>query len=168
LRAGEAKLEEKMAVLRKILMAALALVALSAGAQNSTAWPEKPMHIIIPGSAGSGPDLLARLMAEHMRKLLNNQNIIIDAMPGANGIVANSFVVKAPPDGYTILMGNASSIPLNAAVQKSLPYDTLKDLRPVVQLDRGGVLLLVSNSLGIKNLKEFIAYVGEHPGIGAS
>ena len=133
-------------------------------AQKPDVWPERPIRMIVPAGTGSGTDMMARLMSDKLSQALK-QAIVIDNKPGANGIIGNDLAAKATPDGYTLLFSNASSVSLNAALRSSLPYDTLKDLKPVVMLSNGGVLLAVRPEIKVKNLKEFIAYARSHPGL---
>ncbi|WP_162989588.1 tripartite tricarboxylate transporter substrate binding protein [Comamonas sp. lk] len=152
---------------RAVLVAAVGLgfgAGNSAWAQKSDNWPNRPIRMIVPAGAGSGTDIMARLMSEKLAHALK-QPIAVENKPGANGIIGNDFMAKATPDGYTLLFTNASSVSLNAALRTDLPYDTLKDLKPVVMLSNGGVLLAARPEAQVKNLKDFIAYARAHPGL---
>jgi len=109
-------------------------------------------------------DLVARVLAPPLGKALG-QPIIVDDRPGANGIIGNDVVAKASPDGYTILFSNASAISLNAAIRQDLPYDATKDLKPVVVVAVGGILLVARPDIHVGNVKEFLTYVRSHPGV---
>ncbi|MGH8785518.1 MAG: Bug family tripartite tricarboxylate transporter substrate binding protein [Cupriavidus necator] len=90
-----------------------------------SAWPSRPLRMIVPGGAGSGTDLIARVFAEPLSRALR-QPVVVENRPGANGIVGNNMAAKAAPDGYTILFSNASAIAINAALRDAMPYDTVK------------------------------------------
>ena len=92
----------------------LGLCTLQAPAQPTDAWPQRPIRLVVPGGSGSGSDLVARAMARELGKALQ-QPVIVEDKPGANGIIANEIVAKAAADGHTLLLGNASSISVNAA-----------------------------------------------------
>lgn len=150
---------------RVVLAATLGIGASTATlAQKADTWPSRPIRMIVPAGAGSGTDIMARLMGEKLGHALK-QPIAIENKPGANGIIGNDAAAKAAPDGYTLLFTNASSVSLNAALRNDLPYDTLKDLKPVVMLSNGGVLLAARPETQVKNLKDFIAYAKARPGL---
>lgn len=136
----------------------------AAQANKVDAWPERPVRLIVPAGAGSGTDIMARMMADFLGKELK-QSFIVENKPGANGIIGNNAGAKSAPDGYTLLFSNASSVSMNAALRSNLPYDTFKDLKPVVIVTKGGVLLAANPDTGIRNLKDFLAYARAHPGM---
>lgn len=140
--------------------------ALLCGAASHAAdppWPAaKPIRLVVPGGAGSGSDIFARLIGARLGEALQ-QTIYYDNKAGANGIIGNDFVAKAPADGYTLLFSNASAVALNAVIQPKLPYRTLEDLVPVAQVGAGGVLLVVTPDVPVKDIKGFIQYVQAHP-----
>jgi len=138
-------------------------LTIGAGSAQATDWPNRPIRMIVPAGPGSGTDIMARLICEHLSRALK-QPIVIDNKVGANGIIGNDLASKATPDGYTLLFGNASSVSLNAALRNNLPYDTIKDFRPIVQLSNGGILIVADAALRIHTLPEFIAYVRANPG----
>ncbi len=155
---------------RNILSAAGAVVALMLSsmhsaieAQTREVWPNKPITLVVPAAAGGGTDIMARELASRLSQALK-QPIIIDNKPGASGIPGTSAVVRAAPNGYTLLFTNASFAVMAPALLKSLPYDVPKDLVPVAQTAVGGVLLLVNKDFPAKNLKEFVDYARTHPG----
>jgi tripartite-type tricarboxylate transporter receptor subunit TctC len=120
--------------------------------------------MIVPGGAGSGTDVVARVFAEPLARALR-QPVVVENRPGANGIVGNNLAAKAAPDGYTILFSNASAIAINAALRDAMPYDTLRDLAPVIQVSAGGVLLVATAETPVRDLAGFVEYVRAHPGI---
>lgn len=138
--------------------------ALPAWAQTSPTWPTQPLRMIVPGGAGSGTDLMARLFADPLSKALG-QPVIVDNRPGANGLIGNDLAAKAAPDGTTILFSNASAVSVNAALRRTLPYDTLKDLTPVIQVSAGGVLLVAAAGVPVRDFGGFLDYVRANPDI---
>ncbi|NMF98838.1 tripartite tricarboxylate transporter substrate binding protein [Aromatoleum toluolicum] len=132
-------------------------------AQAEDVWPSRQITMITPSSAGSGPDALARAMAQRLSEALK-QPVIVDNRPGASGVIAINAVSKAKNDGYTLLYTSASAAVVWPAVGKSVPYDVMRDLTPVAQTAAGGVLLLVNSEVPAKNLQELIELVKANPG----
>mgnify|MGYP003333941473 CR=1 FL=1 len=122
---------------RPVLALAAALAMLPSGAlaqdarppQSSNAWPTKAVRAIVPFAPGGGTDVMARILAPKLAEEFGQQ-FVIDNRTGAGGAIGNEIVVRAPPDGYTILIG-ASSYASNAALYK-LPYDVRNDIAPVI------------------------------------
>jgi tripartite-type tricarboxylate transporter receptor subunit TctC len=137
----------------------LALACATAGAQP---YPSKPIRLIVPYSTGSATDALARLIAQRLSDTVGQQ-VIVDNQPGANGIPSTAAVAKAAPDGYTLIMLAANHV-VNASLYAKLPYDTLKDFRPIVRIAFAPFILTVHPSLPVKDLKEFIAFAKARPG----
>ncbi|BDB23325.1 tripartite tricarboxylate transporter substrate binding protein [Cupriavidus sp. P-10] len=145
-------------------MAACLAPRVFAQAAAPPAWPSRPLRMIVPGGAGSGTDLIARVFAEPLARALR-QPVVVENRAGANGIVGNNLAAKAAPDGYTILFSNASAIAINAALRDTMPYDTLRDLAPVIQVSAGGVLLVATAETPVRDLAGFVEYVRAHPNI---
>jgi len=139
--------------------ALLAAYALQAAAQS---YPAKPVRIIVPYGTGSATDALARLIAQKMSDSVGQQ-VVVDNQPGANGIPASAAVAKAPPDGYTLIMIAANHV-VNASLYSKLPYDTLKDFKPVLRVAFAPFILTVHPSLPANNLRELIALAKSRPG----
>ncbi len=137
---------------RHVLLSAAGL-ALPALAQ---AYPAKPIRIIVPYAAGGSTDQLARAIQQPMSETLG-QPVIIENKPGAGGTIGVDTVVKAPPDGYTLVFGNTGP---NAVVQlmRRISYDPLKDLRPISTVALTPMILAVPADSPAKTLKEFLAY----------
>ncbi|MFZ9234377.1 MAG: Bug family tripartite tricarboxylate transporter substrate binding protein, partial [Hylemonella sp.] len=110
-------------VMRQVVSLTLALVATLACAQD---YPSKPIRMIVPLTAGSGADIAGRIVAKHLSEAWK-QPVVVENRPGAGGQIGTQAVVKAEPDGYTLLVQSASHA-ANPAIYKSLPYDPLKDL----------------------------------------
>ena len=136
-------------------------VAAAAGvtAQN---FPTKPVRMIVPFTAGSATDLLARRVALKMSDNWNQQ-VVVDNRGGGGGTLGAGIVAKATPDGYTLLV-HSIAFAMNAALYSKLPYDPLKDFVPVSQILISTSLLVVAPTLGVKSVKELIALAKQKPG----
>jgi tripartite-type tricarboxylate transporter receptor subunit TctC len=149
---------------RLALAAAVSAAALSlAGPVAAQAWPSKPITIVVAYPAGGDTDAMARLYAEKLSARLG-QPVIVDNKPGASGIIGNSFVAKAPADGYTLLM-TPSTISIAQLVVKTSPstsYDVLNDFTPIVQTATQP-LFLVSGAAAPKDMKELLATARSKP-----
>jgi tripartite-type tricarboxylate transporter receptor subunit TctC len=126
-------------------------------------WPSRPIRLVVAGSAGAGGDIFARLIADPLGKTLK-QPVVVDAKPGANGLIACDTVAKAPGDGYTLLFAPSSSILINPVIHPKLPYNAEKDLVPITQVGAAGILLMANPGTGFKNLADMVAYAKSHPG----
>lgn len=126
-------------------------------------WPDRPIRLVVAGSAGAGGDIFARLIAAPLAKALK-QPVVVEAKPGANGMIACETVAKANADGYTLLFAPSSAILLNPVVLPSLPYDPDKDLLPIAQVGAAGILLVANPTTGFKNLADMVAYAKANPG----
>ena len=151
---------------RKTLVAtglAFALVtALSFMATARDSFPNKPIQIIVPFSAGSGTDIRARMVGKKMSENWGQQVVVINR-PGGGGIVAGSTVARAAPDGYTLLC-SGTAFAVSAALYSKLPYDPLKDFAGVTQISTGPHVLVVTPSLGVKSVSDLIALAKQKPG----
>ncbi len=127
-------------------------------------FPTKTITIVVPFSAGGGVDTIARLLAEKLRGSLK-QNVIVDNKAGGSGMIGASAVVKAAPDGYTLLLGSAGETSINAFVYKNkMQYNPEKDLAPITLVTRIPNVLVVNPSLAVKNIEELVAYGKKNPG----
>ena len=126
------------------------LLAGAAAPAYAQSWPVKPIRIIVPYGTGSATDALARLIAQKLSDSFAQQ-VVVDNQPGANGIPASATVAKAAPDGYTLIMIAANHV-VNASLYSKLPYDTLKDFKPVLRVAFAPFILCVHPSLPVKNL----------------
>jgi tripartite-type tricarboxylate transporter receptor subunit TctC len=149
---------------RKTLMSAcaLALTALASSAAFA-AFPDKPIRVVIGFPAGGPLDQHARLLTERLQAVLG-QPIVIDYKSGAGGTVGAQDVMKAAPDGYTLMLANTGVMVINPALYSRLPYNTLKDFTPIARTAMQPLALLVNPKLPVNNLKEFIAYTKARPG----
>jgi tripartite-type tricarboxylate transporter receptor subunit TctC len=152
---------------RTLLAGAAALLALPAGAQTGAGtgasnWPARSIRLVVPGPAGAGSDIFARLLAEPLQAALG-QPVVVDNKPGANGLIGNDAVAKAAADGYTILLSPSSAIAINPIIQPKMPYDTAKDLVPVAQVGAAGILLVAHPSTGFKSMADMVRFAKNNP-----
>ena len=145
--------------MKKCLLAVLALVASSAFAQQ---YPNRPVKVIIPWPPGQATDLAARIVGEKLSQALG-QSFIMENRPGAGGVIGTEAVVKAAPDGYTLLASSSGPISIMPNLQK-IPYDTLKDLVPISLTARAPFALIAHPSFPAANAREFVALVRANPG----
>jgi tripartite-type tricarboxylate transporter receptor subunit TctC len=142
-----------------LLAAAALLAALPVGAQS---YPTRPVRVIVPFAAGGNTDITARAIGAKLSDVFGHQ-IVIENRPGGATNIGTELVVKAPPDGYTILMGGATNA-INMSTQAKPPYDTVRDLAPVILCVQGANVLSIHPSVPAKNLKELIALARARPG----
>jgi tripartite-type tricarboxylate transporter receptor subunit TctC len=125
-------------------------------------FPSKPIRFIVPYPPGGGNDLFARLVGQKISENVG-QPVIVDNRPGAAGLLAGDLVARSAPDGYTIMV-DQSSIATNPLLYKKVPFDVTKDLTPIIWGVSLYNVLLVTPSLPVKNLAEFIDYAKKNPG----
>ena len=145
------------------LLAASALSGSGARAQTSAAeaYPSRPIRVIVPYPAGGSGDVLARLLGEKVSRKLG-QPVVIENRPGANTIVGMEVVARAAPDGYVLVMTSAA-MTINPSVMK-VPFDTVKDFTPIINLVAASQVLVVNASVPVNNLTELIALAQAKPG----
>jgi tripartite-type tricarboxylate transporter receptor subunit TctC len=140
--------------------AGVALFCAGAAAQP---YPSRPVRIVVPQPAGGGVDIYTRLISQKLGETWGQQ-VIVDNRPGANGIIALEQVIKAKPDGYTLLAGFTSVLTINPHVYKSLPYDTFRDLAPITQTVSNTMVLVVHPNVPARSVKELVALGKSRPG----
>jgi len=131
-----------------------------AGAQQ---YPERPIRIVNTFPAGGSGDAVVRIVLERVGKALG-QPFVIDTRAGASGAIGTAHVAKAAPDGYTLVLGTASTFGTNSSTQKNLPYDPVADFTPVINMATTPYFLLVNPSVPAKNLNEFISHANANKG----
>jgi tripartite-type tricarboxylate transporter receptor subunit TctC len=144
--------------MRKALFLLLSAAAVLAHAQG---YPAKPIRIIVPFTAGSATDVVARLIGERLNAAWG-QPVVVDNRPGAGGSIGIAQAAKADPDGYTLAVVSTGHA-VNHVLYKDLPYDTLNDLSGVAPLASLPSVLVVSPSLGVSSVKELVAMVKAKP-----
>jgi tripartite-type tricarboxylate transporter receptor subunit TctC len=140
---------------------AAALPAFSRTAR-AQAYPARPVRLIIPFPAGSAPDIIARLAGQWLSDRLGQQ-FVIENRPGFGGNIATEFVVKAAPDGYTLLMP-VSTNAVNATLYPNLSFNFIRDIAPVAHIANAPFVVVVPPSFLAKTVPEFIAYAKANPG----
>ncbi|MFM9968856.1 MAG: Bug family tripartite tricarboxylate transporter substrate binding protein [Burkholderiales bacterium] len=147
---------------RQLLIACTSslLIPLSALSQS---YPTKPVRIIVPFSTGSLPDLVPRLVGEKLSPMLG-QPVIVENRIGAGGRIGADAVAKAVPDGYTLLLGTASTQVVAPHLVKTMPYDTFRDFTPIINLASAVTGFVVSASVPANSAREVIEYARKNPG----
>ncbi|EHM01929.1 hypothetical protein HMPREF9946_01665 [Acetobacteraceae bacterium AT-5844] len=155
--------------LRRTLAAATATLSLAAfgaaspaSAQGRGAYPNQPIRVIVPFSAGTS-DTVARLVGQQMSQTMG-QPFVVESRPGAGGNIGSEACARATPDGYTICLGTISSHAINPSIFTRMPYDNLRDFAPITQLASQPNALAVTNDLPARNVQELIALLKSKPG----
>src|SRR6185436_18279365 len=146
---------------RHFVQSALALgVASAIPALGQQKYPSKPIKFVVPFAAGGGGDVVARMLAQRLTERVNVP-VVVENRTGAGGNIGSEFVLKSPPDGYTLL-NMSSSYPIQAAVSK-VPYDPIGDMQPIVMVSRDPVVLLVNPASPLKTAKDLYAAAKKSP-----
>ncbi|MBK6394839.1 MAG: tripartite tricarboxylate transporter substrate binding protein [Betaproteobacteria bacterium] len=153
---------------RRTLLAALAAslavaVAVPPAALAQTAFPTRPIRIVVPFPPGGTTDILARAAAQKMAEAWKEQ-AVVDNRPGAGGNIGAELVAKAPADGYTMLMGTVGTHSINASLYAKMPYDHVRDFAPVILVAAVPNVLVVHPSVPVNSVAELIAYAKANPG----
>jgi tripartite-type tricarboxylate transporter receptor subunit TctC len=143
------------------LFGAAALTTVLASGGAFAAYPEKAITIVVPTAAGGANDAMARVIGQAMASILK-QPVIVDNKAGANGAIASEFVMRAPPDGYTLMLGYIATHAMNPSLQK-LRYDPVKDFEPVGMVGSSATLMVVSPTLKANNAKDVVALLKATP-----
>lgn len=128
----------------------------------SQAYPARPVNLVVTFPAGSAPDIIARLAAQQMAERLGQQ-FVIENKPGAGGNIATEYVVRAAPDGYTLLMP-VSTNAVNIALYRNLSFDFQRDIAPIAGIAKTAFVIITPSSFPAKTLQEFVAYLKANPG----
>jgi tripartite-type tricarboxylate transporter receptor subunit TctC len=140
-------------------MATLGLLAVEASAQPA-AYPSKPIRLVVTFPSGGAPDILARLFSERANL---GQAVVVDNKPGAGGNIGADFVAKSAPDGHTLVLATVGTHAINGSLYAKMPYDMVRDFTPVGHIASAPNLLVVTNTLPVRNVAEFIAYLKANP-----
>ncbi|MDQ8035135.1 MAG: tripartite tricarboxylate transporter substrate binding protein [Bordetella sp.] len=146
------------------LAAALVAGLAPHGASAQQAYPAKPVHFIVPYSAGGTTDLVARAVGAHMAQTLG-QPVVVENRGGAGGNIGMDAVAKAAPDGYTVGMGAISTNALNPHIYKKMAFDPRSDFTAIGLLGNSTIVLEVNPALPVKSVAELIEYAKQHPGL---
>lgn len=153
---------------RRAVLAAAALLACTAApvVQAQAAYPSRPVRIIVGFPAGTGPDIVARLLAQKLSEGWGNLGVIVDNKPGAGGLIAASEAARATPDGYTLMLGETGQLSIAPSSYTKLPYNPAKDFAPVSQVVSADFALLVNpQKVPAKNVKEFVSWTQQQKGL---
>jgi tripartite-type tricarboxylate transporter receptor subunit TctC len=142
-----------------VAAAALALCGAPAFAQS---WPTRPIHLVVPFPAGGSTDIVGRLVADKLAVALG-QSVVVDNKAGAGGTTGSELVAKAPPDGYTLLLGTSSTQAIAPHLYARPPYDATRDFAPVTLIGTATILMVVHPSVPVQTVGEFIALARAHP-----
>jgi tripartite-type tricarboxylate transporter receptor subunit TctC len=150
---------------RQFLHLAAGAVALPVVSQLARAqtYPARPVRMIVGFPAGNASDIIARLMAQSLSERLGEQ-FIVENRPGAGGSIGTEVAVRAPPDGYTLLMSVVTSNAINATYYANLNYNFIRDIAPVASIGGSAYVMVVNPSIAARTLPEFIAYAKANPG----
>jgi len=149
--------------MHRIFLLFAALVSAAAQSQPTGPWPARTVRVVVAYPAGGSIDSVARLVGVRMADRLGQQ-FLVDNRAGAAGNIGTDFVAKAPPDGYTLLMGSAAAISSAPNMYTRLPYDPVKDLAPVILVANQPNVLIVHPSVPVRSVKEFTALARANPG----
>jgi tripartite-type tricarboxylate transporter receptor subunit TctC len=149
--------------MKAIVMAALSLCLTAGGAAAQASYPEQTIRILVGFTPGVAPDITGRILAERFTQAWG-KSAVVDNVTGAGGNIATERVAKAPPDGYTLLMGGNASLIFSPSMYDKLAYDPVKDFAPISQVFIAANVLVVHNDLPAKTLPELIALARAEPG----
>lgn len=149
-----------MRIAQTIIIAAALTAACTAAAQN---YPTRPIRIVVVSTPGGSVDTMARSIGPKLAERWSQQ-VLVDNRPGAGGAIAAEIVAKAPPDGYTLIMGTVASFATNVSLRKSLPYDPVRDFAPISLVATQNLMLLIHPSIPAKSVKELVALAKKQPG----
>lgn len=141
---------------RTILLAALA--AAWAGPALAQAYPNRPVTLVLPFPPGGSVDVIGRIVATRLGAALG-QPVVVQNRPGAGGVIGATAVATAPKDGYTLLLSSSSTHSLAPALRATMPYDPLKDFAPIIEVANGRSVLLIPDSLPVKDVQGLLAYM---------
>jgi len=144
------------------LLSAMAIIATVAPVIAQDSYPSRPVKLIAPQAPGGGVDLVARIVAEKLRVALG-QPFVVENQAGAGGAIATQVAARAPPDGYTLMIGYVATHATNPAVKRDLGYDAVKDFTPIAMLGGTPNVLVVTRAVPVNTLQEFIAYAKANP-----
>jgi len=145
------------------LCAIVAAACVASGIASAQTFPNRPIRIVV-GFAPAGPaDVMARLIGQRLTSILG-QSIVIDNRPGAGGTIGARAVAESDPDGYTLLLGNTSTLVISPLIYKNVNYDPVKGFAPIAALGTTSNLLIVNPALPVKSVQELIALARAKPG----
>lgn len=144
-------------------LALLAATSLGTAAAIAQPYPSKPIRLIVPYPPGGGTDIFARIVGAKLGEALGQQ-LVIEQRPGAGGVIGAEAAAKAAPDGYTLLIGQASNLAINPNLMSRLPYDPVRDFSPITLIAASPNLLVVHPSLPVRSVKDLVTLAKSRPG----
>ena len=147
----------------RFLAAVLVAVTCASASAQSTSWPTRPIRLLVGFAPGGGTDIVGRALANKMSELLG-QPVLVENRPGASGTIAAEVVAKAPPDGYTLLMGHSNSNAIAPFVLQNVPYDAATDFTPITYIGYVPNVLVVNPGIPAKTVAELVALCRANPG----
>ncbi|MFG0643475.1 Bug family tripartite tricarboxylate transporter substrate binding protein [Delftia sp. WSY_22] len=144
------------------LMAGAATLALPFAHAQAQSYPDRPIKLVVPFAPGGATDILGRLLATSLGERLG-QPVVVENRPGAGTVVAGALVAKAPPDGYTLLLGASTTLTLNPVIRNPLPYDPLRSFTPLGLVADMGLVLVAHNETPARTLPELVALAKADP-----
>ncbi len=148
---------------RALVASAAASAFVAAGARGQSAYPDRPVIMIVPAPLGSGPDILARVYAQRLSEVLGQQ-VLVDTVPGASGLIGTQKALKARADGHTIIFGFNQLVSVNPNTIPNLSYDVERDMSPVAKIADGAYIWIANNNFPANNVREWIALAKARPG----
>lgn len=155
----------RLSVLRTVVLRGVLVVAAAAvvcGQARAQAYPSKPIKVVVPFAVGTALDIVARAVGDGLQSELGVP-VVVENRLGASGVIGTDAVAKAPPDGYTVLFTSPAHY-LNTSLYRKLPYDAVKDFRPVTKISSAQLVLIVPKSSPIASAKELVAQAKLKPG----
>jgi len=148
---------------RQMIAAGLAVMLMAGGAHAQERYPSQGIKFVVPFSAGSATDTLARILGQHVSVSLG-QSLVVENVAGGSGVIAALNVARAAPDGHTVLITSNTTHASNQSMLKKVPYDAVADFEPVTKLGTITLALVAHPSVPAKDVKELIAYAKANPG----
>jgi tripartite-type tricarboxylate transporter receptor subunit TctC len=148
---------------RSLITIGFVLAALLGQPAQAQEFPTRPIKLIVPFPAGGPNDIIARVVGQRMSETLG-QPVVIENRGGAGGITGTDAVAKAAPDGYTVAVTSAGALAISFSLQEKVPYDSLKDLKPVSLIAKVPEMLVVATHVPASNLQELVAHAKANPG----
>ena len=144
-------------------IAGIFVVVAAVSALAADVYPNRPVRVVVPFSAGGSADVFARVVGQKMSEAWGQQ-VVIDNRAGSGGVIGTEIAATAPRDGYTLMMGNTANIAINPALYKNLAVDTVRDFVPITLVATAPYVMVAPVSLGVPNVKEFIRVAKSKPG----
>lgn len=145
------------------MLVSILLVFTAANIYAADVYPDRPVRVVVPFSAGGSADVFARAVGQKMSEAWGQQ-VVIDNRAGSGGVIGTGIAATAPRDGYTLMMGNTANIAINAALYKKLAVDTVRDFAPITLVATAPYVMVAPVSLGVSNAQEFVALAKAKPG----